>query len=251
MHWLYGMSGFGADRLFRVPIGAAILLSLGLIGAAILLSLGLIAGCDRGPAASNASPRAVAKAYVVAMNSGDAQTLAAVSHGDEDSLKLLTSVAKANAGYARLEKLAGEKFGDPNAVFAYPRATDHYGQMQKSIDSAEEQVSGASAIVGKGMGSVHLLQVGNGWKVDRSKHVQPGDVSASALTMSDALARAYNEVADRLAAGGYESANDAKADLLGRTQQAVLAQMATPATEPATPPVTAPASPATQPVPDE
>lgn len=230
MDWLYAISRFGTARLFRV-------INLPLV----LLSMAFLIGCEREEAARTATPRAAAKAYVTAMNSGDADTLAAVSHGDDASLRLLVSVARANAGYARLEKLATEKFGDPKAVFAYPRARDHYAQMQKEIDSAEERVDGASATIGKGLAAVHLQKVDGKWKVNRGRHVQSGEVSESAIAMSEALAKAYNDVADKTELGAYKTANEAKADL-GQTLQAVMLQMTAP-TQPAAPgPTSGPAS---------
>lgn len=234
MQPLYRMLRFGVAGLFRVPVLAA-----------LLVSAALAAGCDRGGAAGTASPRAAAKAYVVAMNTGDADTLAAISHGDDLSLKLLVSVARSNAAYSRLEQVAGQRFGDPKSVFAYPRARDHYGQLQKQIDTAEEQVHGTSASIGKGLASVHLTKVNGQWKVDLAQHVPPGTASASDIALSDAFAQAYGAVADGITAGKFGTAEEAKAVLMGKTQAAVMPLIQTPArVEPST---TAPVKPTSSP----
>ena len=229
MQWLYGMFGFRADNLFRASIAVI----------ATGLSLAFACGCDRGTAATS-SPRAAAKAFVTAMNSGDADTIAAVSTGDDASLQLLVSLAKLNAAYARLEKVAAGKFGDPKSVFAYPRGKDHYATMAREIDTAPETIDGATATIGKGLSSIQLRKVNGEWKVDRARHA-PAEGVSSAVAMSDALSKAYNDVADGIADASLPTAEEAKAVLMGKQQQAILTQGAVSAiTQAASKPATAP-----------
>ena len=193
----------------------------------------LSAGCDRGPSAATADPRSAARAFVTAMNTGDAAAIAAVTTGDEPSLQLLVSLAKLNAAHTRLEKLSADKFGNAKAVFAYPRGRDSFAAMAAEIDKAPETITGNSATIGKGLGAVNLLKVDNAWKVDRSAYVPPGD-GGSAKAVTDLLAAAYTEVADGIASGSLKTADEAKAVLMGKQQQAVLSQMDdAPATRPA------------------
>ncbi|QOV87988.1 hypothetical protein [Humisphaera borealis] len=167
------------------------------------------------------------------MNTSDADTISAVSTGDDASLQQLLVMAKVNAAYARLEKVAAEKFGDPRSVLAYPRARDHYAVMARNIDSAPETVNGEVATIGQGLGSIQLRKVGSQWKVDRARHVGLDASSASANEMAAAMASAYNDVADGIASAKLSSADEAKAVLMGRTQQAVLSFTTSPIPQPA------------------
>lgn len=226
MHRLYGMFGVRVGRLFGAVVAA---------GFAVTLLAGL-AGC-KSQGSATSSPRAAARAFVTAMNNGDAENIAAVSTGDAESLKLLVTMSKLNAAYAGLETLSAQKFGDPHSVFAYPRARDHYAVMAREIDTAPETSDGQTATIGKGLGAIHVKKSGDAWLVDRSMHVPPGG-DPSALAMSEALTAAYSEVADGIRSGSLASAEEAKAMLMGRTQQAVLQQMGTPSTSPSTGPAT-------------
>ncbi|MDB5297209.1 MAG: hypothetical protein JWO31_3192 [Phycisphaerales bacterium] len=202
------------------------------------------AGCRKSVDARTATPRAAAKAFATAMSTGDAEVIGQVSTGDDASLRVLAASAALNAAYAKLERAAADRFGDPKAVISVGRGSDHYAKMLTDLDAAPEAVKDDQASVGTGMRKIYLKKVGTAWRVDRSMHVPPGDVDAH-VAMVRAMTNAYDGVRAGLAAGAYESADAAKAAFMGKTMEAVMSVSPPPATAPAaTPPAvaTAPAS---------
>jgi hypothetical protein len=233
MSRLYRFSGFGIrSRLCMTLCVTSLLMSA-------------LAGC-KSEDARTASPRAAAKAYLTAMVAGDIKTISEISDGSPDSLEVLIAMAQLNAAHNRLEQASVKRFGDARSVFAYPRGRDSHPEMLKNVETAPETIEGETAKVGTGSAVVSLKRVNGQWKVNRDQHAPPSDNVDTLLAMPRALTGAYNEVADGLEAGHYETADMAKADLMGKTTQAILAQenvAAKPATRPmAELPTTAPAT---------
>ncbi len=203
------------------------------VAASLLVSA---AGCERGPDAQTASPRAAAKAYAEAMTKGDRQALGQVSVGDDASLELLAAAAALNAAQDRLEQAAAARFGDARQVTAGGRGADHYAKILAGIDAAPEAVHGTEATVGAGRAKLYLKKVEAGWRVDRGMHVPPaGSDAAAHLAMTRAMTRAYDEVTDGLTSGAYPTAEAAKVALIGKMTDAIRAQQpAVTTTQPAT-----------------
>jgi hypothetical protein len=212
------VAGRGAAPPARLVVGWVAAIALGVLAAGV-------GGCDRGPDPQTASPRAAAKAFAEAMTTGDAATIRRVSDGDDASLQVLTAVANGTAAYTRLERAAATRFGDPKAVISILRRSDPYAKLLAGIDAAPEAVQGDQATVGSGSEKLHLKRSGDAWKVDRAMQLPPGggDVSGH-LAMMRAMTQAYDEVTAGMASGAYGTADAAKAALVGKTMQAVLAQ---------------------------
>jgi hypothetical protein len=171
------------------------------------------------------------------MVAGDTKTVAEVSDGSDNALQVLSTMAELNAAHGRLEQAAAKKFGNAQSVFAIKRGRDSHAEMLKAVDSAAEKVEGDTASIGTGMSAVWLKRVGEQWKVDRDRHVPTDRDINQLLATPKALTRGYNEVAQGLESGTYESPEAAKADLMGKTMQAILAEE-----KPATKPMTQPSS---------
>jgi hypothetical protein len=223
----------------RLRTAAALLLTT-----AWLAAIGL-GGCNR-PRAATASPRAAAKAYLLAMVGGDEASVRAATAGDEPSAKVLVAQAAQNAAYERYAAAAKKAYGqDAAAAFVGRRADDHDAARLAKIDADPEVVTGDTAVVGEGKNRLYLVKIDGAWKVDRSRHVMPGLTDASVYVEPvNAMRRAYETVAAEVEAGRHASAQNARQALLERTEQEL---RKVESARPASPATTRAASSATRP----
>jgi hypothetical protein len=160
------------------------------------------------PSPDLSTPRSAALAWIDATFMGDARTVHQILVDDPKQRDFLSASLRFSAALRALEAAAVQKFGDAGRnVTGYPDGSAKTMQGQLKVEQLGDQAKISSPDASR---SLTLRQVEGRWRVDLSAWLE--DQTLSSLSKSFAQAtRAAEEIAAEIAAGKFQSADEAAA----------------------------------------
>jgi hypothetical protein len=166
------------------------------------------------------SPKAVALAFVLSIDKGDATVAKALVPPGEGRARWVDAAVGLSAAVKRLDAAAVARFGEAGRVVSQGQL--HLADSVKAVEQAAEKVEGEAATLtlgGSGR-SVRLRKADGRWQM----LVGPADDAEAAgqVALSERLARAADVTAGEIAAGGYADAGAAARGFAARVTEARL-----------------------------
>lgn len=194
--------------------------------------------CGVATAQDLSTPKAAALVFAKAMEAGDAAGAKAASICNADGAKFLEVMTDIIKNGRKLEEAAVAKFGDAGKNLGNMESMD----MAKNLENSEVKEEGDSATItikDSPEKPVKLKKVDGAWKVDMITLISEADL-ARAMPMFTAMNNVYAGTAGEISAGKYPTADAAKQamgmKLLAAMSAGMVAEQASPATQPTTQP---------------
>jgi len=198
----------------------------------MILASAVIAPADAPPAADFSTPRAAAKSFYNAIEAGDVATIRMSMLAEDDAQrKLVDAFTDVIAASGKLATAARDRFGaagDALGMSAIPK------EQAARIDKGDEKIDGNDATLTLSDRPVPMTfrKSGGGWKrvVTDFAGATPANIS-SQIDLLNQLAQNLNDTASEIAAGKYQSPEQAQTAFQDRMNAAMI-KAVTPATKP-------------------